>query len=536
MEYKEKVFIDEMLSRLSKNIFSYLFTEEYQKINDEYKEKWMKKKQANSKTCNICFGKNCYIEFGDEKFKPCPHGAIEIIEIKEQDRYLYYFDLDLLFKSIKTSMLLEGDKVQFNQFYILGNTEYKKSKWKVVFTFGQHLERSIGNLIEFHLHHETTFTLLLVDKLSRVDEFKLSIYQNLGIHVREWRDYDKKPIENLYLTNRAEWEVRKEIETLPIDNAKQKLLSTLERAATSGDGDWFEDEVYKTFKKISPHIVPFGAQYKGFSIPDGMIFGDNTFPFPTLFYDCKSSTTDDYAIKPGVAMQVNYYMDFLNHFHSQPQKYLNNGFVIFAEEFNNIIQKRIKGSPQWKLVQEKCKLFYIDRKCLDKIELIINGFAEHGRFESVNVFDICFSENLTVLGDSQSQQYYEKLFPASSFNQFRFLKPEQFEIAIISAIINYFVKVNMVDGTKDDIKEALRKSKHENMRRGIKRPVLFPFLEEVIKIVKEDREMTPFHPLTTLLIINRNESPLIEVLGEDIVYEIAERAEQQLTSLLENSI
>ena len=63
----------------------------------------------------------------------------------------------------------------------------------------------------------------------------------------------------------------------------KRLLATLEKAATSGDGDWFEDEVYRLLKKIVPFVVPFGAQYKGFSVPDGMIFGGTAYPFPTLF-------------------------------------------------------------------------------------------------------------------------------------------------------------------------------------------------------------------------------------------------------------
>ncbi|TDK61741.1 hypothetical protein E2K98_12695 [Bacillus salipaludis] len=535
MELSEKSFIDEMLSILNENIFTSLSSFEYQNIKNEHKEKWLLKKEVNSKICKICFGKRCHIEFDThDTFLPCPEGEAEIIKIHKDDRYNYYFDLNKLFKEIQKNIDIKGDIGQFKHFHILGETEYKKTNWKVVFTFGKHLERSIGDLIEFQLRYGTTFTLLFLDKLPRYNEFMLSIFKNLGIHLYDWKDCKKSVIENIYQTKRAEIEVRKEIEALPIKDAKQKLLATLEKAATSGDGDWFEDEAYKNFKKISPHTVPFGAQYKGFSIPDGMIFGGNTYPFPIVFYDCKSSKTDDYATKPGVAMQVNYYMDFLNHFYNQPQKYDNYGFIIFAEKFDAAIQKSINGSPQWKLVQEKCHLFYVDRKCLDKIEQITGRFGENGRFNNVTIFDICFGEKLTVFEDYQTQQYYEKLFPTSTFNNFRYLKPEQFEIAIIAAIINDFYKNNIVDGTRDDLKEALRKAKHDNMRRGIKRPILFPFLDEFIKSAKEDRELASFHPLATLLIVNRTDSHLIEVLGEDVVDEIADKAEQKITILLES--
>lgn len=537
MEHTEKEFLDGMLSKLSKNKYSHISSSEYIDLNDEFKGKWLKKSESTSMTCNKCFGKNCRIEINSqEKFMPCPHGVAEIITVNNQDRFFYAFDLELFFSSIRTGMNLKSDNVKYKEFYILGHSEFKKSNWKVVFTFGRHLERSIGDLIEFQLKNETSFTVMLVDKLPRVDDFKLSIFQNLGVFLLEWKEYDKALIETIYQTKRAEIEVRKEIEEYPIEDVKQKLLATLERAATSGDGDWFEDEVYKTFKKVTPHIVPFGAQYKGFSIPDGMIFGSNNFPFPTLFYDCKSSATDDYAIKSGVAMQVNYYVEFLNHFYSQPKKYENYGFVIFAEAFNPIIQKRIEGSPQWKLVQEKCKLFYINRECLDRIEKFISLYGADGRFDSIDIFDICFGEKIARLEDSQTQEYYAKIFPTSSFNQFRYLKPEQFEIAFVSAVINHFYKNNIVNGTRDDLKEALRKSNHDNKRRrGIKRPVLFPFLEDFINMAKKDTDISPLYPLTTLLVINRTESDLIEILGEDTVNKIAEKAEQKITTLIDES-
>ena len=110
----------------------------------------------------------------------------------------------------------------------------------------------------------------------------------------------------------------------------------------------------------------------------------------------------------------------MSHFHNQSQKYENSGFVIFADTFDEVSQKKITGSPQWKLVQEKGKLFYVDRRCLERIESFTEVSDMQMYINAVDVFNICFNEKINVMEDSQVQIYYEKLFPTSSLNKFRF--------------------------------------------------------------------------------------------------------------------
>ncbi|ASI79567.1 hypothetical protein BA202_20725 [Bacillus cereus] len=530
MEKSEQLFIEDILLRLKGNIYSYFSMYDYEKMDPNYKGRWIKRENANSKICNLCFNKNCRIEFEkDKRLLPCPHGIPEVIEINEEDRSNYHFEFSIFLEELSKGMETNGEINWIKQFHILGYTEYKKSNWKIMFTFGWKLEQAMGELIEIHLRNLTTFTLILVDEVPRLNSFYCSMLQNLGIFIENWKEYKTQILAEIYQQKRPQWEVRKELESLAVDDMNKRLLATLEKAATSGDGDWFEDEVYRLLKKIVPFVVPFGAQYKGFSVPDGMIFGGTAYPFPTLFYDCKSSTHDDYATKPEVAMQVNYYLDFLSHFHNQSQKYENSGFVIFADTFDEVSQKKITGSPQWKLVQEKGKLFYVDRRCLERIESFTEVSDMQMYINAVDVFNICFNEKINVMEDSQVQIYYEKLFPTSSLNKFRFLKPEQFEIAIIAAIINEFYRINIVNGTRDDIAEGIRKAKHDNMvRKWIQQPNVFPFISIFIKLVKENK----LHPLSILLIAYRLRSSLQEALGQEGVMEIIYAAEDKIKDLL----
>ena len=285
-------------------------------------------------------------------------------------------------------------------------------------------------------------------------------------------------------------------------------------AATTAAGDPFEEEVFAVCQHLFQTAQTFGGNLKGVAIPDGMLTDTtDSSSLPILFYDCKSFKGDEFKHKAEIPMQVNYYQDFLENFFSA-DKYENAGFIIFSSSYPDKVKASIEGSAQWRYVQEKCTVFFVNVDSLERVKDLIERYGHS--VDRRTFLDICFLAKTSQLGERETQAYYEKLFPASEYSKFRFPTADQFEVAYVAAMVNDYVKKSesALAGLDVGLKQAIRQAQHENKKSRVRSAVIPPFAEDFVKATKNGTADSFLSPLSRLLILNRMED-LLRSYGED---------------------
>lgn len=535
MDRNELCMMDTALKRLNNNPSSSVIHDEYQGFETHLAEKWYVKNNRNIKICSICSGRVCKLEITEFPFIPCPEGTGEIIAVRENDRICYNFDMERFFIHLCSSLNLPPNDIKnVGGCYVVGKVEHYQDTWDVLFSFSRNLTWLFGNyVIELSQHFSSAFKLVIVDEVPPLDKFQASVLLQMGIYLMAWRNVSKDTIQQIYETHSNDLQIRRDLMKAGIQD-NSMLVSALRRAATTADGDGFEEEVFNVCRWLFQRIIPFGKEYKGFAIPDGLITDTRENPMPLLFYDCKSFQGEEFKHKAQTPMQVNYYEDFINKF-LKNESYINKGFIIFSSDFPDKVQSSITESAQWKFVQGKCKLFFINVEGLERAKQLIEMYGDNASFDSHVFLDICFHENLYQDIDSNSvlHEYYQKLFPALAYSAFRFLSAMQMEIGIIAGYLSGHYRLqDKMAGLEQKLKRAVQLAKHGNqLKKRIKRPTASILLKKIIDNITSGKEIE-FHPLSTLLILNYHEEDLMFSCGEERFIEEQVKAIEKLNALL----
>lgn len=523
----ELAIIQLALSRLKDNPFAYLTKIEYKQLDPTLRENWYQENRNHVKVCSICFGRTCHIDISEDPIVPCPYGTAEIIDVTDNDRYIYRFTLDRFLLSLQEKFNLAEDSVEYKHIHMLGSFNENDLEWQLAFTFGQYLDQSIGDVLLYKLRFPSTLTLLLVDDLPNLHAFEQSVLINYGVYVVTWYEGVEQQPEKLSSKYEAEIKLRQSFTKLTDGTESTKfLLKQLEKTATAGNmGDEFEDAVFTVIKNLFQTVIPFGAQFKGFAVPDGLATHTSLTPLPVLFYDCKSFKGPNYKDKPQTAMQANYYQDFLaDFFHSNG--YENLGFVIFSSHYPDDVKAHIRGSSQWQYVQNNCTIFFVDVESMMKAKQLLDEFSTHSNFDHHTFLNLCFLDQANDLKDTEVQGFYSKLFPASVHDHFRFVNALKIEIAIVAAFLAGVLSNRLP--IEEEVTSLLKQAKHDNLTRKVRNPLASYFLRKFADMMKEDENVPHLHPLSVLLISKRFESNLCNACGEALVERVQDIARKKM--------
>ena len=517
MEYNDELLIDIALQRLSKNALDFYTNHEYSLLISENKSEWFKAIRIDSKICSICRGKSCTINFEPiDRFVPCPYGETQIINISDQDKISYKFDFDKFLRGIQTQFEINHVVEAYEGFYLLGNVNIDNDNWQIVFSFRERI--SLGNILGLKYKYSSSFTLIIIE--AEIDDsFDMATLNTFGVFLIVWKDQPLEYLRQKYASNTGQLLALKELSQNP---ELYKLLNEqLDRTATEGKGTPFERAVFGTIEKLFDVVLPFGEALSGFSIPDGLIMdATGERPYPTLFYDCKSFDGISFKHSAGIPMQANYYHDFLSPFYNL-SSYSRTGFIIFASSFPDNVKAQIYGSPQWKYVFENFKIFFINIKFLQKVNELTSKFQlQSDQIKKADFMRFCFKEEISVLQDSEVETYFKKSYDKSAFENYRFIDEVIAELGLISSVINSAKDFSFLSGVETDLKDVIKKAKHDNQSKGVKRPLISSYLREFVNKAKDNSITDIMHPLSILLTLNRFEDDLrLQLPNFDSLYD-----------------
>ncbi|MBM7541289.1 hypothetical protein [Amphibacillus cookii] len=526
--------VKDILQEIQSNEYKYFTEQEIQLLMERDKEilNWFKTKSLSSKSCSICFGRNCKVDFDkDDDFLPCPYGENEIIEITESDKVGYIFKMDALLHNIREVLGLEGERKRYSSFRYIGEKSIRDDNWSVAFSFGKYSNHSLGEAFEFHLQKSSIFTLIIFDEIPTYVSENNELLKQLGIYYIPFDLIQQDTIENLYEEFPDDIQIRKTLINVENEVSIEKVtVSELWKHATAGNkGDQFEDSVLQIIKKAFYNVIPFGSLYKGMAIPDGLIMNKNKEKISTLFYDCKSFSGDEYKHKAATPMQVNYYQSFLESFYKQG--YNNSGFVIFSSEYPDDVKKQITGSAQWDFVQQNNKVFFLSVRGLEKLDYLLKEFDSHDVLNTSVLFELLFERNGEyILSDSLKDKYY-KLFHSDSQDNFFFISPEHIEVAIIISMLQKVSEKYADEGIRKHLKETMRKAQHTNKKGRIKKPQISSFVEKMIDVINKKEELA-LHPLSILIFLDHQDDEMCNYFGEEKYDEIYEGYDERTSCLI----
>lgn len=514
----DREIIRHVLRDVSKNEYKRFKQEEINQLSSKNEQvlNWFEERELNIKTCTLCFGKSCRVEFiPSDDFLPCPYGESEIIDITRSDRLGYVFKMEYFLNQIQRLLGTGGDIERLGPFYILGEERFDNDNWLITFSFAKYLEKSLGSVLEVNFKRPSLFTLLILDEIPKYVTEHQELMRQLGIFCTTWEKLDRETIKTKYDIYREELQVRKALisieEQVPIEKIN---ASELWRYATAGNkGDQFEDSVLQIIQKIFYNVIPFGSLYKGVSIPDGLIMQKQESSTSTLFYDCKSFKGEEFKHKAATPMQVNYYQDFLEAFYNHG--YQDCGFIIFSSEYPEDVKRQITGSAQWRYVQEKSKVFFINVSGLERVNYLLKEFPFNNNFDSKSFFNLLFKQNLSYIFAEDLKEIYSKLFITEPQNNFFFISPEQIEVALTISMLEKVSEHYGDEGIRKHLKLTIKKAQHTNkVRERIRMPQNSRFIEKMISIL-EEKENVQLHPLSVLIFLNHQEDEMCNHFGID---------------------
>lgn len=516
---------------LESNVYYTMNHAEYISIDDDSKSKWFIRQTATSITCPIC-GNWCHLEFNeDDDFVICPNTS-EIIDITDEQRFKYVFKFDEFLCELQKEWKVEKREGSWENFSSIGSVSYKQDKWLIMFGLGNERTNSIGKIMELRTHFPQDYILLVVNEPLKYEETQKQILNNMGVFLANWED-------SLELTFNRIYGEKEKVLLLTRDalsaGAKQNtkvVMSALKHAATTAQGTEFERQVYKVLCQLFQVVMPFGSNYTGISIPDGLISEGDDKPYPIMFYDCKSFKGTDYVHKAEIPMQVNYYENFLEDFFFIKNSYKNTGFIIFANDYSDKAKSSIIGSPQWKYVEGKCTIFFINVKSLEKAESIMKEYFTQGNFKSSDFYDICFHDKTSSFYDRETEKYYQELFNVSTYSNFRFIDENKMEITIIAAILNATMGISGRDSLDEHLKLIIKKSMHDNKVGRVRKPIVSSFLNSFIEDIKKGTIEEKLQPISILLTMKRFDDHISNVIGDDKYNEVLAGTRNKIKELL----
>jgi hypothetical protein len=140
-----------------------------------------------------------------------------------------------------------------------------------------------------------------------------------------------------------------------------------------------------------------------------------------------------------------------------------------------------------------------------------------------------FLEDLNVLQDSESESYYKLIYNKSAYENYRFLDEVAGEVGIVLSVINSAKAANY-PSVESHLKDVLKRSKHDNINKGINRPILTTYLREFVKMAKEEKLESVLHPLSILLTLNRFDDDLsLQLTNYAVLYQ---RTKDKLDELI----
>ncbi len=117
------------------------------------------------------------------------------------------------------------------------------------------------------------------------------------------------------------------------------LVDSFERAdpdkiveyATTEEDSLFEAATAKIIRPLVDHVIVLGDQYRGKSVPDGILLQTVSNKKEIACYDCKSKKGDDYDFPPEDADKQSRYLQFENFlFEEDPASWVKRGIVLFT--------------------------------------------------------------------------------------------------------------------------------------------------------------------------------------------------------------
>lgn len=519
---------------LESNVYYTMNHTDYISIDDDIKHKWFIQQKATSIVCPHC-GNWCHLEFDeDDNFVICPNTS-EIIDITDGQRFKYTFKFDEFLCELQKEWKIERREGVWKNFSSIGSSSYKEDKWLIMFGLGNERANSIGNIMELRIHFPQDYILLIVNESLKYEESQKKILSNMGVFLTTWEDSLEFTFNRIYSEQEQVLSLTRDVLNAGANKDTEVVISALKHAATTAQGTEFERQVYDVIRQLFQIAMPFGSKYTGFGIPDGVISEGKNNPFPVMFYDCKSFKGDDYRHKSEIAMQVNYYEDFLEKFFSKEHAYRNTGFIIFANEYSDKAKSSIIGSPHWQYVREKCTVFFMNVKALEKADEMAKKFFVQSGFNSFDFFQVCFENKINLFEDKETEQYYHQLFNDSLYSNLRFIDEVRMELALITGIANAITNLNNKDGLSKDLKSVIKNSMHENKKMRVHKPMMSVFLSEFIELMKSDELIKEFHPLSILLVMNRFDDDLCSVVGEDKYDEVLDDVQSRIEELLKKA-
>ncbi|MDA2309764.1 hypothetical protein [Bacillus cereus] len=531
MEVKERELFKKILAYFNKNIHYIMDHKDYNLIENSLRDKWFTVLTMKSIACPIC-GNLCHLTFDeDDDFVICPN-TNEIIDITDEQRFKYRFKFDEFLCELQKEWKVERREGTYGGFSSIGSTSYQEDKWLIMFGLGDKRTNSVGNIMELRIHFPQDYIVLIVNEPLKYEESQKTILNNMGVFLATWEDSLDDTFNRIYCEQEQVLSLTRDVLNAGANKDPEVIISVLKHAATTAQGTEFERQVYDVIRQLFQIAMPFGSKYTGFGIPDGVISEGKNNPFPVMFYDCKSFKGDDYRHKSEIPMQVNYYEDFLEKFFLKEHAYRNTGFIIFANEYSDKAKSSIIGSPHWQYVREKCTVFFMNVKALEKANEMAKKFFVQSGFNSFDFFQVCFENKINLFEDKETEQYYHQLFNDSLYSNLRFIDEVRMELALITGIANAITDLNNKEGLSKDLKAVLKNSMHENKKTRVHKPIMSVFLSEFIELMKSDELITKFHPLSILLVMNRFDDDLYNVIGEDKYDEILDEVRSRIKELL----
>lgn len=498
---------------MDKNVHYIMDHKEYDLIESSLRDKWFIALTMTSTTCPICEDL-CHLAFDeDDDFVVCPN-THEIIDITDEQRFKYRFKLDEFLCELQKEWKIERREGSWKSFSSIGSTSYKEDKWLIMFGLGNEKVNSIRNIMELRTHFPQDYILLIVNEFLSYEEPQKQILNNMGVFLASWEESLESTFNHIYSEQDQVLLLTKGILSAGASKDTEIVMSALKHAATTAQGTEFERQVYNVIRQLFQIAMPFGSKYTGFGIPDGVISEGKSNPFPVMFYDCKSFKGEDYRHKSEIPMQVNYYEDFLENFFSKEHAYRNTGFIIFANKYSDDAQSSIIGSPHWQYVREKCTVFFMNVKALEKADEMAKNFFVQSGFNSFDFFQVCFENRTELFNDRETEQYYQQIFKDSLYSNLRFIDDVRIELALITGIVNAINNLNNKDGLSKDLKIVIKNSMHEKKKMRVHKPVISVFLSEFIEMMNTNELINKFHPLSILLVMNRFDDDLRSAVGE----------------------
>lgn len=437
-----------------------------------HQSNWFQQVKIETVICEEC-GDICQINCENEKyFSICSNGHINYID--ETGIYKYKFKIDFLCKEIiKKFKIDEKNSDLFLNIRRLGTF----NKISVYFSLPSILKKEIFEFITDKLKNEVA--RIIITKKSLLPIQFIESLKPFGIFIIDI--FENGNLDDFLAENEATIELFTKLNTMSVD----LKISNLKLAATSASGDEFEYETYKIISKVFNLCIPFGNQYKGFTIPDGMISdGKSENKSRILFYDCKSFNGDEYKHKPEIPMQVHFYERFLTDFFKYDE-YVNQGFVIFSNSFSSEeVRKKIVGSPQWKYVFQYFNIYYIGVEELEHLKYLYDYFYNGNYYDGKVVFNLLFCKDVSQIKNTEVQFYYQRLFPLT-YEKYYFVDKREIEFAFIYGLIKGYLEKNRAYlQLSEDLIDVIISAKHDNLNKGINSPQFFDLYAKLIESIK----------------------------------------------------